>query len=103
MSRYRYPWSLVKCLRCRVPGQLWMTRGLSTHSKTSTGQPSLEEHYDVVISGGGVIGCSSAYFLARRMPGRSVCIIERDPKVRKLCHLVLMELLNQLDCITWPK
>ena len=37
--------------------------------------------YDVVIAGGGVMGCSSAYFLAKRMPGSSICIVERDPNV----------------------
>ena len=44
-----------------------------------------KEHYDVVIAGGGIMGCSSAYFLAQRVPPESVCIIERDPKVSCLC------------------
>ena len=40
--------------------------------------------YDVVVAGGGIMGCSSAYFLAQRIPGSSICVIERDPKVTML-------------------
>lgn len=39
--------------------------------------------YDVVIAGGGIMGCSSAYFLALRVPPSSICVIERDPTVGK--------------------
>lgn len=40
--------------------------------------------YDVAIVGGGVMGSSSAYFLANRMTPEmgKICVIERDPTVR---------------------
>ena len=53
----------------------------------SNGPAVPRDRYDVVIAGGGVMGCSSAYFLARRIPGHSVCIIERDTKVLCACFL----------------
>ena len=39
--------------------------------------------YDVAIVGGGVMGSSSAYFLANRMSSGSgkICVIESDPTV----------------------
>ena len=40
-----------------------------------------ENYHDVVIAGGGIMGCSSAFFLAERMPRGTICIIERDPSV----------------------
>ena len=53
----------------------------------SNGPTVPRDQYDVVIAGGGVMGCSSAYFLARRIPGHSICIIERDIKVLCACFL----------------
>ena len=45
-------------------------------------------HHDVIIAGGGIMGCASAYFLAQRMSPTSICIVERDPTVRYLtCRL----------------
>lgn len=38
-----------------------------------------EPHYDVAIIGGGIMGCSLAYFLKTLAPGMSVCVIEPDP------------------------
>ena len=35
----------------------------------------------MVIGGGGIMGCSSALFLAQRVQPSSICIVERDPKV----------------------
>jgi len=49
--------------------------------------PSDSKH-DVVIVGGGVMGWSSAFFLARRIPGDSICVIERDTKVICCCILL---------------
>ena len=38
-----------------------------------------EDWFDVVIVGGGVMGCGSAYHLMSREPGLKVAVIERDP------------------------
>jgi len=35
--------------------------------------------YDVVIVGGGIMGCATAYYLAKEDPGIKVAVIERDP------------------------
>ena len=49
--------------------------------------PSLWRQYEVVIGGGGIMGCSSAYFLASsvsggaRLPPSAICVVERDTKV----------------------
>ena len=46
--------------------------------------------YDVAIVGGGIMGSSSAYFLAKRMTRgkRRICVIERDPTVSMKRHLL---------------
>ena len=46
--------------------------------------PSLWRQYDVVIGGGGIMGCSSAYFLASRLPPSAICVVERDTKVKAI-------------------
>jgi glycine/D-amino acid oxidase-like deaminating enzyme len=41
---------------------------------------SMNSHYDVVIVGGGVSGCSTAYFLAAQADfAGSILVVERDP------------------------
>ncbi len=35
--------------------------------------------FDVIVAGGGVMGCSTAYHLLRADPGLRVAVIERDP------------------------
>ena len=39
----------------------------------------LPRHCDIVIIGGGVIGCSAAYWLQQRSPELRIVVIERDP------------------------
>jgi FAD-dependent oxidoreductase domain-containing protein 1 len=35
--------------------------------------------YHVILGGGGIMGCTSAYFLTKRFSPSEICIIERDP------------------------
>ena len=37
------------------------------------------KHYDAAIIGGGIMGCSVAYFLKTLAPAMEVCVIEPDP------------------------
>ena len=41
----------------------------------------LSTRYHVICAGGGIMGCTSAYFLAQSIPPHQICIIERDPTV----------------------
>ena len=43
--------------------------------------PLLRDGYQVVVAGGGIMGCSSAYFLAKRMPPEQILVVEKDPTV----------------------
>lgn len=38
-----------------------------------------QKRYDVAIIGGGIMGCSAAYFLKTLAPSMEVCVIEPDP------------------------
>ena len=49
--------------------------------------------YDVVILGGGLMGLTSAFFLAKRINPSSICVIERDLKV--LSHKYLFNNQNK--------
>ena len=49
-----------------------------------TSLAALRGSYDVVVGGAGIIGCASAYFLAKRIPAERICLIERDPSVSAL-------------------
>src|SRR5262245_29316870 len=40
------------------------------------------QRFDVVVVGGGVMGCSTAYHLLRASPGLRVAVVERDPSYR---------------------
>lgn len=51
-----------------------------------SGLPAARGSYDVVLGGGGIIGCASAYFLAKRIPAERICVVERDPKVSALAN-----------------
>lgn len=42
---------------------------------------SLNDEYDVVIAGGGVMGCSTAYHLATTDNKLKIAVVERDPSV----------------------
>ena len=51
-----------------------------------------KHHYDVCVIGGGIVGCSVAYWLAQRVnKGLEICVIERDPSVsfKTLCFFYL--------------
>ena len=52
-----------------------LRRGFSTAARSS---------YDVVVVGGGVVGLSSAYHLARKLgSGEGICVLERDAAYRR--------------------
>ena len=38
-----------------------------------------KDTYDIVIAGGGIMGCCTAYHLVRLEPGLKVAVVERDP------------------------
>jgi len=38
-----------------------------------------QQTYDVIITGGGIMGCSTAYYLTKMHPGLKVAVVERDP------------------------
>lgn len=50
-------------------------------ARQSSNEAGSGRTYSVVIAGGGIMGCSSAYFLAQRIPPSSICVVERDSKV----------------------
>ena len=50
-------------------------------ARWSSNEAGSDRTYSVVIAGGGIMGCSSAYFLAQRIPPSSICVVERDSKV----------------------
>ena len=53
------------------------------NKKTKFLKQDFQAFYDVVIIGGGVMGCSVAYWLAQRIyRGMKIAVIERDPTVR---------------------
>lgn len=67
----------LNSLRCLSPS--------CTAKGSKSGGSTEQKSYDVAIVGGGVMGSSSAYFLANRMPPGTgnICVIERDPTVSK--------------------
>ncbi|MBW2095800.1 MAG: FAD-dependent oxidoreductase, partial [Deltaproteobacteria bacterium] len=46
-------------------------------------KPAKHSVYDVIIVGGGVMGCSSAYYLTKADRSLKVAVIERDPSYTK--------------------
>ena len=58
-------------LEIRSMRRLCMRRMASAASATSS--------YDVVVAGGGVVGCSVAYHAALADPRLKICVVERDP------------------------
>lgn len=49
-------------------------------SRTGGGESQVRDHWDVAIAGGGIMGCSTAYFLASSGDfDGSVVVVERDP------------------------
>ena len=68
-------WSDLKVSRCFVSSRKFCSKHFG-----GSNEPKI---YDVAIIGGGIMGSSSAYFLANRMSSRinNICVIERDPTV----------------------
>jgi len=60
----------------KLPRLSLLRRGLTTRTNYD---------YDVVIVGGGLMGCSSAYHLISHDPSLRVCIVEKDPMVSGSC------------------
>ena len=89
----------------RVHAQRWplLARYFSRYfyrrqSASSSTSPPWAKDYDVVIAGGGIMGCSSAYFLASRIPPSSICVVERDTKVHiKVCLLMKVSSVKQVS------
>ncbi|XP_078345532.1 FAD-dependent oxidoreductase domain-containing protein 1-like [Oculina patagonica] len=83
----------LTCFHCHKHNRLRMNfwnylRCLSLTSAAKSSKPggSTEQNvYDVAIVGGGIMGSSSAYFLANRMTRGmgKICVIERDPTYLK--------------------
>lgn len=45
--------------------------------------PAAEGHFDVIMIGGGVMGCATAYYLLKSDPDLNVAIVEMDPTYEK--------------------
>lgn len=56
---------------------------LPTHACYSSQAPTgtVPEKAEIVIIGGGIIGTLAAVFLANRIPGNSICVVEKDLSV----------------------
>ena len=67
--------------------------------KTTFYKPDVDFQYDIAIIGGGVMGCSAAYWLAQRVyKGLRIVVIEKDPTVR-LYNEAERSLLNLVRAI----
>ena len=68
----------------------------------STSTINRSDDYDVVIAGGGIMGCASAYFLAKRILPSSICVLERDSKVRFIIMAVELNITGYMYVIEEP-
>lgn len=78
--------------RKKIPSHRWFSLFTSNPKSSKNRGSTAPKTNDVVIVGGGVMGSSSAYFLANRMVpemGR-ICVIERDPTVREKFLIVIL-------------
>lgn len=55
-------------------------RRVSTRAASSRLEPAAQ---DVVVVGGGIVGCATAFFLKQRDPSISVKVVERDSSVSR--------------------
>jgi hypothetical protein len=56
---------------------------LQQRLSTTAAPARASSSYDVVVVGGGVVGCSVAFHLKQADPSVSVCVIERDPTYKR--------------------
>ena len=67
---------------------------------------SIPTDHDVVIIGGGLMGCSTAYHVISHDPSLRVCIVEKDPSVSFKSHFISLltppALLFVAACVNLP-
>ena len=67
--------------------------------RSSSDQPSkavtVSQRHDVLILGGGVMGCATAYFLTREAPSASVAVIERDTSYTRASSALSVSSIRQ--------
>ena len=55
----------------------------------------LEAHYDMIVVGGGAIGCSVAFWLMQRViEGFKILVVERDPQVLTFVICTVLNLIQ---------
>ena len=58
-----------------------------------------QDRYDIAIIGGGIGGLMTAYRLAERDPGLSICLMERGRDIRdRVCPIVAGKVKKCIKC-----